>query len=139
MAGNRPGRGFKKLPGGRGFVFPEYGPMASHGDPVRSRFYEFSDPLFGLVVQHFAFWGIFDLAELISYARTSNNITHHKLRNETPLLLACLPAPDIFCWAQMANIFYIKYGLLLMHYLCYISTYNQDPGARSTEASTCLL
>ena len=34
---NAPGRArevFKKLPGGRGFAFPEYGPVASHGDPV---------------------------------------------------------------------------------------------------------
>ncbi len=37
-----PGRArevFKKLPGGRGFVFPEYGPVATHGDPVHDRFY----------------------------------------------------------------------------------------------------
>ena len=33
--------GYKKLPGGRGFVLPEYGPVASHGDPIHGQFYEF--------------------------------------------------------------------------------------------------
>ncbi len=39
-----PGRArdvFKKLPGERGFFFPEYGPVASHGDHIHDRFYEF--------------------------------------------------------------------------------------------------
>ncbi len=30
---------FKKLAGGRDFVFPEYGPVASHGDPIHHNFY----------------------------------------------------------------------------------------------------
>ncbi len=28
---------FQKLAGGRGFDFPEYGPVASHGDPIRDQ------------------------------------------------------------------------------------------------------
>ncbi len=30
--------GVEKLPGGRGFVFTEYEPVASHGDPIRDIF-----------------------------------------------------------------------------------------------------
>ena len=30
----------RKLPGARGFVVIEYGPVASHGDPIQPRFYQ---------------------------------------------------------------------------------------------------
>ena len=32
----------RKLPGARGFVVIEYGPVASHGDPIQPRFYQIS-------------------------------------------------------------------------------------------------
>ena len=28
---------FRNLPGARGFVFPKYEPVASHGDPIQAR------------------------------------------------------------------------------------------------------
>ena len=37
---------FKNAPGGRGFVLTEYGPVASHGDPVSTFFYRFDVSFF---------------------------------------------------------------------------------------------
>ena len=31
--------GFRRLPGARGVIFPEYEPVASHGDPFHARNY----------------------------------------------------------------------------------------------------
>ena len=36
MASRRSRRYLKNLPGGRGFVFPKYGPVAIHGDPIQA-------------------------------------------------------------------------------------------------------